>query len=118
MTNVGLKWAGKVRELLAEARPREDAETQAGRAFQHFEFNTAAPIYAEQTPRARAEREVGRIAAWYQLPGEVTRALDRAGVTVVSALDDQALEQLLARMRTLEDCIQNGGDAPDAPAAR
>jgi hypothetical protein len=106
-----------VREILAEARPREDAETQARRAFQHFESNTAA-VYAEQTPGARAEREIGRIASWYQLQGEVARALDRAGVAVVSALDEQALEQLVARMRLLEDCIQNGGDAPDAPAAR
>jgi hypothetical protein len=107
-----------VRQVLAEARPREDAETQARRAFQQFEFNSVVPIYAEQTPRARAEREIGRIATWYQLPGEVTRALDRAGVTVVSGLDDEALDQLLGRMRRLEDCIQNGGDAPDAPAAR
>lgn len=115
---MGLKWAGKVRELLAEARPRDDAETQARRAFQHFEFNASPPLYAEQTPRARAEREIGRIASWYQLPGEVTRALDQAGVSLMSALDEESLEQLLGRMRRLEDCIQNGGDAPDAPAAR
>lgn len=106
-----------MREVLAEARPRETAETEARRGFQLFEFNTAPAIYAEQTPRARAQREVDRIAAWYNLGGEVARALDAAGVSVVTALDDGQLEQLVARMQQLEDCIHNGG-APDAPPAR
>lgn len=116
---VGLKWAGKVRKILEEARPR-GAESEAQRAFQLYEFNSGAGprIYAEQTPRARAEREVARIATWYNLGAEVARQLDAAGVSLVVSLDDQALEQLVARMRQLEDCIQNGGDAPDAPPAR
>lgn len=114
---VGLKWAGKVRQILAEARPRE-AESEARRAFQLFEFNSGPVIYAEQTPRARAEREVGRIATWYNLAGEVQRALDAAGVAMMGGLDDDALEQLVERMRQLEDCLQNGGDPPDAPPAR
>ena len=109
---------GQVRAILAEAKPRETAETKARRAFELYEFNSAAPVYAEQTPRARASREIGRIATWYALQGEVARALDQAGVSLVEGLGEEALDQLLARMRLLEDCIQNGGDAPDAPAAR
>lgn len=106
-----------MRQILEGARPR-GAESEAQRAFQLYEFNTGPVIYAEQTPRARAEREVGRIANWYNLGAEVQRALDAAQVSLVGGLDDAELEQLVERMRRLEDCLQNGGDPPDAPPAR
>lgn len=112
----------RVRRLLEEAvpaaAPRPTAESEALKAFSLFEINTALPHFAEQTPRARSQREIARIANWYGWLAEVDRALDAANVMSIGGLDDAQLEALHARMSLLEDCVQNGGDAPDAPHAR
>lgn len=118
---VNRNWVRQVEDVLAEIAPRREqpdtAEILAQRAFQLHEFNTAlAPI--EQSPRARAIREITRIATWYGWGGEVARALDAEHAVALSALSPASLEQLLSRMRQLEECVQNGGDAPDAPPAR
>lgn len=118
------EWTEKVREVLSRAQPLPQLavaqpEAQAQRAFQLYEFNAGPVLVVEQTPRARAIREIGRITAWHRgLEHEVPRALDAAGVADLASLDDTALDQLLDRMRLLEDNIYNGGDSPDAPAAR
>lgn len=110
-------WVGKVKAVLGEARPQaETPESQARRAFQLYEFNVHGPV-VEQTPRARAKREIGRIAAWYGWTMEITRALDAACATCLAELDDASIEALQRRMRQLEECAQTGVGAPDAPPA-
>jgi hypothetical protein len=115
---VGLKWAGAVREILRDAKPADTAESKARRDFALYDFNAAPAPLLEQTPRARAEREIGRIASWYGWGAEVARALDRAGAASLAGLGDQEIEQLLDRMRQLENCAQEGLDSPDMPPAR
>lgn len=115
---VGLKWAGAVREILRDARPAETPESKARREFALYDFNAAPAPVLEQTPRARAEREIGRIATWYGWAPEIARALDRAGAVSLAGLEEHQVEQLLDRMRQLEDCAQSGLDGPDTPPAR
>lgn len=121
---VGLKWAGRVREILQEARPAaaeqlvgEAPETQLQRAFQLYQFNVGlAPI--EQTPRARAEREIHRIALTYNWPGEVARFLDRHGAASLAGLDEDTIDELLAHMRKLLDRAMSACDSDEDLPAR
>ena len=112
----------RLRQLMSEAVPIQPAtganEEAAAKAFRLYEFNTAPTLVVEQTPRARTERNVERIAAWYGWAGEIARALDAVGACTVSELSDEALARLDARMRQLEDCVKEGLDCPDAPPAR
>lgn len=112
----------RLRQLMSEALPKDtghrSAEADASRAFRLYEFNSAPPLVVEQTPRARIERDIDRIAAWYGWHGEVARALDSAAVSTVGALTDGDLERLQCRMRQLEECVKEGLDCPDAPPAR
>lgn len=112
----------RVRRLLEEAaearRPDPTPEAKALQNFSLHEFNRVQQHTAEQTPRARAQREIERIANWYGWGGEIDRALDAAGVMSAGGMTDAQIEQLLTRMRQLEDCVQNGTDCPDAPPAR
>ena len=114
-------WVQQVEQVLAEVAPkvrktRLTPEAEALRAFQYHE--TFAPaLVVDQTPRARAIREVMRIATWYGWMGEVARSLDRELAASLASLSDEGLDQLVVRMRLLEECAQNGGQAPDAPAA-
>lgn len=107
-----------MKRILQDAKPAETTEGRARRDFALYEFNAAPPPVLEQTPRARAEREIGRIAAWYGWASEITRALDCAGAVSFAGLEEHQVEQLLARMRQLEDCAQSGLDGPDTPPAR
>lgn len=111
----------RLRQLMSEAVPKRSditAEVEAQRRFQLHEFNNAPQLVIEQTPRARLEREITRIATWYGWNAEVARALDAQAVSSVSGLDEAAAERLLHRMRQLEQCAQEGYDPPDAPPAR
>lgn len=111
----------RLRQIMSEALPRpreEPAEVQARSAFAYYEVNAPQPLVLEQTHQARAIREVTRIATWYAWWGEVERALDAAGCGSLQSLAEEDLDRLVARMRKLEDCVQSGGDAPDAPPAR
>lgn len=118
---VNRTWVRQVEDVLAEIAPRRrphaSAEMHAAWAFKAYQDNAGGDYYAEQTPRARALRELDRIARWYGWQAEVLRALDAAGVTTPAGLDDDSLDQLLARLRSLEDALHNGGQAPDAPPA-
>lgn len=108
-----------VREAVSEkpAPPVGAAETKARRAFQLYDFNTALPCIA-QSPRARAEREIERIAVTYGWQLAVVRALDAARVTSLAGLDDDQVDQLADRMRRLVDCAMSACDPEDAPPAR
>lgn len=111
----------QLRKLLSEATPsptavRNDAESEAWRRFQQFEAYTAPPPL-ESSWRAKASREIQRVGAWYGLTDEIQRALDDAGVDLIAALNDDYLEALRDRMRLLQDNVQHGIGAPDAPPA-
>lgn len=113
----------RVRRLLEEAaqekvkQQERSTEDHARTAFQLYEFNVGmAPL--EQTPRARAEREIHRIAWTYGWQGEVARALDTQGAISLSALDDDQVERLAAKMRRLLDSAMCGCDSEDALPAR
>lgn len=112
----------RLRQIISEAIPHKPkpalTEAAANDAFAYFESNAPQPIVIEQTPEARAIREIMRIANWYGWPGEVTRALDAAGACNLQSLAKEKLEELLDQMRLLEDCIHTGGDSPYAPPAR
>lgn len=111
----------RLRQLMSEAVPRKSestAEAAATRRFQLYEFNTGPTLVVDQSPRARQERDIQRIASWYGWGGEVVRALDGAGACTVQGLDDAQLLALHERMRQLEQCAQEGLDPPDMPPAR
>lgn len=110
----------RLRELLKDAVPARQPVTPAEsmkRAFEYYDFNVGLPV-VEQTPRARALREIARIATWYGFGAEVTRTLDRECVSVAGELSDDAIESLLERMKHLEAAVQTGCDTDDTPAAR
>jgi len=111
----------RIRALLEEAKPsrhREStAEAAAARGFRHFEGSDPFAYVLDQSPRARTYREVIRLATRYGWQREVDSALDRARAMTLATMSDEDLEQLLQRLRTLEDCLHNGIGSPDAPPA-
>lgn len=118
---VNRQWVKQVEGVLAEIRPGKELkstqEREAHQAFARYEFDS--PGFAvKQTPKARADREIRRIAKWYGWNDEIARALDLAGADSLEALPLAETDQLVDRMKLLEDCVQTGGDAPDAPPAR
>lgn len=110
----------RLRQLLSEAvpatPPKSTAETDAWRAFQYYGSN-AIPPALDVRWQAKAVREINRIAIWYHWTAEVQRFIDNTGVCSLAALDDSELRTLHARMKGLEDCVQHGYGAPDAPPA-
>ncbi|MDY0978957.1 hypothetical protein [Stenotrophomonas sp. CFBP8994] len=113
----------RLRQLLSEAtpvavEPRKEvkAETEAWRRFQNFE-SYQAPAPLESDWRGVAAREITRIAGWYGWTSEIQRVLDQRNSLFLSSLADDDLRQLLDRMKDLEDCVQQGLGAPDAPPA-
>lgn len=109
----------QLRQLLAESMPRRPAtpERRALAAFQHYQYNGGLPPI-EQSPRARAEREIQRIALTYGWQGAVVRALDDAGATELAGLDDQLLDGLARQMREYVDRAMTACDFDEAPPAR
>ena len=111
-----------IRALLSEATevepPARSPESEARSAFERYASNEERVFYVDPAPRAKAIREVLRIAVTYNWPREVERALDNAGVMSLTSLCDPDLDSLLVHMRQLEDCARNALDPPDTPAAR
>ncbi|MEO6102546.1 MAG: hypothetical protein ABIP44_02775, partial [Pseudoxanthomonas sp.] len=110
----------RLRALMAEAVPRKSCPPEAMPrripAFDWFESNLApAPII--QSRRARAEREISRITAWYSCTVELERLLDQSQACSISQLDDAALEVVLMHMRRIQDCAQMGLGSPHEPPA-
>lgn len=111
----------RLRQLMSEAVPKSTespVELAALRQFQLHEFNCGPALVVEQTPRARIEREITRIANWYGWSAEVVRALDAAATASLQGLSEVQVQHLLERMRQLEQCAQDGLDPPDAAPAR
>lgn len=110
----------KLRALLRDAADATPAspELDARRAFQRYASQEERAFFVDPAPRAKAIREVLRIAAAHHWPHEVERALDDAGAMCLTSLSDDDLDALLCRLRQLEDCVRNGFDSPDAPVAR
>jgi len=110
---------------LSEATPSSElqpqhaktAQSEAWRRFQQFEsFQAPAPL--ESDWRGVAMREITRIAGWYGWTNEIQRTLDSSGALLLSSLPDETLRALQERMASLEDCVQQGLGAPDAPPAQ
>ena len=112
----------RLRQLMAEAVPAKSREActeeQALHLFHLHEFNTGTAELIATSPRAKALREIDRISNWYGWRNEIVRCLDRNDVSSTTQLSDSAVEALLERMKTLEDCVREGLDCPDAPPAR
>lgn len=104
--------------VAAGKKQAESRETLALQRFHYYEFNSYQGPVLDQTRRARAMREIERIATWYGWEREIARAMDAAQVMVLADMDEEALYALKARLRTLEDNVQHGLDSPDAPPAR
>lgn len=112
----------RLRQIMSEAIPLAPAippsQAAANEAFAYFDANGSAGIAIEQTPQARAIRDIMRIASWYGWSSEITRAMDAASASTLHDLMPDDLDLLHRRMRTLEDCVHTGSDAPDSPPAR
>ena len=112
----------RLRQLMSEAVSQQPepspAERDSMRLFRIYDFNTAPALVVDTSPRAKAEREIERIAAWYNWSGEILRHLDRHGAASLSALHEDAINELLSRLQRLEECVREGLDCPDAPPAR
>lgn len=109
----------RLRQLLSEAVPAEPhrsvAEVDGWRQYNAFAANTPPSI--ERSWRNRVIDDINRIACWYNWGADVQRHLDRAEVCSLASLHDEALEGLHSRMTQLEECVQTGCGAPDAPPA-
>jgi hypothetical protein len=112
----------RLRQLLSEAVPQTTVapsveETDAWRRYQAFAENDPLPDH-DTSPRARRVRNVNRIAIWYGWTREIQRFLDNHDAASISSLDDELVERLHDHFVTLEQCVQEGCDPPDTPAAR
>ena len=109
-----------MQDVLSRAKPRHQQGVGTGETpqWQAFQGDPQPQLPAlQQTPRARAIREVNRIALQYGWASEVSKFLDQCHCSTVSRLEDKDLQQLLERMRQLQDCRQYIVGSPDAPPA-
>ena len=107
-----------IRALLSEMgdRPAASGESEAWRAFQHHQAQLVPPL--EQSPRARRQRAVNRIAGRFTWgPEVVSHFLDTRGATYLADLTDPQLDDLFDRMCAYEDAAMHGCSSPDEPAA-
>lgn len=111
----------RLRQLLGEAVPvqpiRSKDEADAWRRYQAFAENDPLPDLDTST-RARQVRNVNRIAIYYNWHRELQDFLDRHDVPSMSSLSDEQIAELNQHMVTLENCLQDGCDPPNMPAAR
>ncbi len=116
-------WVGQVSNVLADILKK--SEQDAGCPAQTTQMMTGEPWVAtadnltvRQSARDRALREIRRIAVRYVWgTPEVVLWLDVAKVESTNSLSDSQVEQLLARMRLLDECSKNDWEPPDSPAA-
>lgn len=99
---------GRLRAILRDAIPRTPWNDRA----------VEPPAIAVHLRRARAKIEIQDIAARYGWQREVDRALEHQGVPALKYLGADQLDQVLARLRRLEDCLHTPCDPPDSPPAR
>lgn len=103
------------------AAPGVQGDANPLRAYDYWAYNAAclaAPPPLDQSPRARAMREINRIAARRRWGDEVARWMDRAAAGRFADLDDAQLEGLRDHMRRLEDCGHTACDPDDEFPAR
>lgn len=113
----------RLRQLMSEAVSQQPdtggIELQTIRQFRLYDFNTAPAVLLDTSPRAKTERQIERIAAWYQWgAAEIVRHLDQCGASSLPGLADDDAHALLDRLQRLEECVREGLDCPDAPPAR
>lgn len=106
-----LKLVDEAKHKRGELQDAVEARTRS--AFALYEFNTMAPPVLDQSPKARAQREILRIAAQLRWEAEVERFLDRHGVHTLGDLDLEAIEQLRDRMRRLLESARLGCEPDD-----
>lgn len=111
----------RLRQLLGEAVPQQPVKTveeaDAWRRYQAFAENDPLPDLDTST-RARQIRNVNRIACSYGWAREIQHFLDSHDVAGIGSLTDAQVERLHQRFVVLENCVQDGCDPPDMPAAR
>lgn len=111
----------RLRQLLSEAVPQTPAkstdEADAWRRYQAFAENDPLPNLDTST-RARQIRNINRIAISYGWAREIQHFLDDQDVAGIGSLTDSQVDRLHQRFVTLENCVQDGCDPPDMPAAR
>lgn len=98
---------GKLRAILGDAIPRHPRNEW-----------TLEPATAAHLRRARTRFEIRDIATRYGWQGVVERALVRFDVPSLKYLGGDQLDQVLAQLRSLEECLQTPCDPPDSPPAR
>jgi hypothetical protein len=110
----------RLRQLLSEAVPAPSLTTGPSNSCPLQAQPTNYCPFRTSDPRRRARqiRNIDRIAQTYAWTREVQRFLDTCDSPSVSALSDDLLDSLHSRMATLESCVQDGCDPPDAPPAR
>jgi hypothetical protein len=104
----------EIRGLVGLAEP--PAERENAQFYEAYALETEQPVL-EQTPRARAIREISRIATYHGWGLEVARWLDRHHAASVPDLGDEQLFALVDRLLGFEECVYAGLGAPDAPPA-
>lgn len=110
----------RIRQLMLEAAPIEvftDSERSARSRFEYYEANCDPLPRFDRSPRQRAIRQILRIVNSYGWQCELAAFLDRHDVESPDQLDQAGLAALAHRMNQLEECVQNGLGAPDAPPA-
>jgi hypothetical protein len=111
----------QLRRLIAEASPRRKelspAQATAQREYEFFAANEPVQHTLDASPRARAVREILRIAAWYNGQEALAMALDRVRANSLADLPVDDLDALLETMRQIELCAQTGAGSPFAPPA-
>lgn len=98
---------GKLRAILGDAIPRHPRNER-----------TLEPVTAAHHRRARARFEIRDIATRYGWQGEVERALVRFEAPSLKYLGIDQLDQVLAQLRSLEECLHTPCDPADSPPAR
>lgn len=106
-----------IQESVAMQAPPSDLEVDAWRRYQHYAANDPLPP-VEDSDYARKVRNINRIACTYGWIQDLQHQLDRFGATSIRCLTDEQLDALHSRMVMLENCVQDGCDPPDMPAAR
>jgi hypothetical protein len=114
----------RLRQIIADAVPipqpdptATTGEADAWRRYAVFAANEPLPA-ADDSYRAKSIRKINRLAIYFGWAAEIQKFLDEHDASSISALADDQVDSLLHHMLALEDCMREGCDPPDMPAAR